>query len=82
MTLPVIQCLSDIGLGVCGACCMIVGRPPFPGYSRDRAGQPCTEFDTTTKLCRIYETRPEECRAFEPGSVQCRSARISQGLAA
>ncbi|MCI0630527.1 MAG: YkgJ family cysteine cluster protein [Phycisphaerales bacterium] len=75
MKLPVIQCLDATGKATCGACCMFVGRPPYPGFDRDRMGQPCTALDLTTKLCTIYERRPEVCRNVLVGGWSCQHMR-------
>lgn len=69
--MPSINCRDEHGTLNCGACCQRIGRVPVPGFSRDRHGQPCPEYDPLTKACRIYDTRPAICRDFMPGSEGC-----------
>lgn len=76
MNLHVLACVDAEGRPNCGACCLVVGRPPFAGYATDREGLPCTAYDPATRRCGIYPERPQMCRSFEPGGQECRAARF------
>lgn len=50
----------------CGACCARVLGRAFPVLKAmgavENPGDPCANYDPSTKLCKIYETRPTVCR--------------------